>query len=143
MTKQKFEKMFPPPPEGKLLGFNVHSARYGTAEMFRLRPYQEKHPGTQKYGTIECEVSGEKNRYTRQPLVKRASVLVEILEPQIAEETAGMPGGINVRFFKRKPHAFLLLAFLAKGAVRSGGFTPLRVPRRGLTGVAEHDTLIL
>lgn len=102
MTKQKFEKMFPPPPEGKLLGFNVHSARYGTAEMFRLRPYQEKHPGTQKYGTIECEVSGEKNRYTRQPLVKRASVLVEILEPQIAEETAGMPGGINVRFFKRK-----------------------------------------
>lgn len=102
MTKQKFEKMFPPPPEGKLLGFNVHSARYGTAEMFRLRPYQEKHPGTQKYGTIECEVSGEKNRYTGQPLVKRASVLVEILEPQIAEETAGMPGGINVRFFKRK-----------------------------------------
>lgn len=102
MTKEKFERIFPPPPAGKMLGFNVQSAKIGTAEMFRLRPYQERHPGHQKYGIIQRDVPGETNQYTGQPLVKRANVLVEILDPQIDEEASEIYSSIHFVFFKRE-----------------------------------------
>ena len=98
----KFDKIFPPPPEGQILCFNAPSARYGTAEMFRLSPYQGNHPGTQKYGIISCDGPGQTNQYTGQPKVQRASVLVEILDPKVAEEAEKIYGGLCFDFFKRQ-----------------------------------------